>query len=177
MNLDQQLRLQALLDGELSEQEAREVLAWTQRDGDAAALLAELKNTRQALTQSEPHLTLPETRDFFWSKIEREIQRQEQTPIPKGDGSIFVTLRRWLFPATAAIALVVMFTFIHFNAPNTVVQTVTDADTDMPIVETTLASADATTFRDASEGTTLVWFSDDTPAKLKKPTANNTPTL
>ena len=75
MNEEQQLKLQAFLDGELPEREAREILAWTQRDGAAAALLAELKNTRQALVKSEPHLSVPESRDFFWSKIEREIQR------------------------------------------------------------------------------------------------------
>ena len=65
MNEAQQLKLQALLDGELPEREAREILAWTQRDGAAAALLAELKNTRQALAKSEPHLSVSESREFF----------------------------------------------------------------------------------------------------------------
>ena len=39
-----------------------------------------------------------------------------------------------------------------------------------------MANSDATTYRDASEGTTLVWFSsaaDDNPAQNKKPTAIN----
>ena len=77
MTNEQQLKLQAFLDGELPEREAREILAWTQRDRDAAALLAELKNTRQVMQKSEPHLSVPESREFFWSKIEREIQRGE----------------------------------------------------------------------------------------------------
>ncbi len=77
MTHEQQLKLQAFLDGELPEREAREILAWTQRDGAAAALLAELKNTRAAMAKSEPHLSVPESREFFWSKIEREIQRLE----------------------------------------------------------------------------------------------------
>ena len=47
MTNEQQLKLQAFLDGELPEREAREILAWTQRDSAAAALLAELKNTRR----------------------------------------------------------------------------------------------------------------------------------
>ena len=40
----------------------------------------------------------------------------------------------------------------------------------------TLANSDATTYRDASEGTTLVWFSsaaDDVPANNKTPAAVN----
>jgi len=41
MNQEQQLKLQAFLDGELPESEAREILAWTQRDSAAAGLLAD----------------------------------------------------------------------------------------------------------------------------------------
>ena len=162
MNEEQQLKLQAFLDGELPEREAREVLAWTQRDGAAAALLAELKNTRQALVKSEPHLSVPESRDFFWSKIEREIQRLEPETARTPDASLFAGLRRWFFPAVALGALVIAGLIAYLNTPKTVVDGVADADTTT--VETTLASADATTYRDAGEGTTLVWFSDDTTA-------------
>ena len=41
------------------------------------------------------------------------------------------------------------------------------------LVETALADSDATTYRDASEGTTLVWFSDNAPDTGKAPTAVN----
>jgi anti-sigma factor RsiW len=83
MTNEQQLKLQAFLDGELPEREAREILAWTQRDSAAADLLAELKNTRAAMAKSEPHLSLPESREFFWSKIEREIQRSNRSQLPR----------------------------------------------------------------------------------------------
>jgi len=162
MNQEQQLKLQAFLDGELPEREAHEILAWTQRDGAAAALLAELKNTRQAMVKSEPHLSVPESRDFFWSQIEREIQRLEPETSAAPDASILAGFRRWFFPAVALGALVIAGLVAHFIAPKTVVEGVADADTTT--VETTLASADATTYRDAGEGTTLVWFSDDTTA-------------
>jgi anti-sigma factor RsiW len=175
MNQEQQLKLQAFLDGELPESEAREILAWTQRDSTAAGLLAELKNTRSAMAKSEPHLTLPETREFYWSKIQREIQRQESRVETAPSISIFTTLRRLLLPASAIATVVIaaLIGFAHFNGTETAVETVADADA--PVVETTLASTDATTYRDASEGTTLVWFSpaDDSPANNKKPTAIN----
>jgi anti-sigma factor RsiW len=174
MNEDQQLKLQAFLDGELPEREAREILAWTQRDREAAALLAELKNTRQALVKSEPHLSVPESREFFWSKIEREIQRLEPQATAAPRVSIFATLRRLLLPASAVAALVIAGLFAHFNVPKVVIESVADADTSS--VETTLANSDATTYRDASEGTTLVWFSsaaDDGPAQNKGPSAIN----
>jgi anti-sigma factor RsiW len=174
MNQEQQLKLQAFLDGELPEREAREILSWTQRDGAAAALLAELKNTRQAMAKSEPHLSLPEVREFFWSKIEREIQRREPVAAIAPEVTLFTALRRWFFPAVAVSALVIAGLVAHFNVPKVAVATMADADT--PTVETTLANSDATTYRDASEGTTLVWFSaaaDDSPAPSKKPAAIN----
>ncbi len=169
MNLEQQLKLQAFLDGELPEGEAREILSWTQRDSAAAALLTELRNTRAAMTQAEPHLSLPESREFFWSKIEHEIQRQEPASDSAPEVSIFTALCRWLLPVVAVSALVIAGLIAHFNVTKSAVATVADADE--PTVETTLANSDATTYRDASEGTTLVWFSsaaDESPAP--KPT-------
>jgi anti-sigma factor RsiW len=178
MNQEQQLKLQAFLDGELPESEAREILAWTQRDSAAAGLLAELRNTRAAMAKSEPHLSLPEAREFFWSKIQREIQRLEPRAKTVPRVSIFSALRRLLLPMGAVAALVVAGLIVHSEfqnnpAPKTAVETV--ADDDAPTVETTLASTEATTYRDASEGTTLVWFSpaDDRPANGKSPAAIN----
>jgi anti-sigma factor RsiW len=176
MNREQQLKLQAFLDGELPENEAREILSWTQRDSAAAALLAELKNTRAAMTQAEPHLSVPESREFFWSKIESEIRRQEPATDSTPEVSIFVVLRRWLMTAgtVAALVIVGLIAFGNFNAPKSIVETVADADATT--VETTLANSDATTYRDASEGTTLVWFSpaaDESPADDKTPAAVN----
>ena len=163
MTSEQQLKLQAFLDGELPDREAREILAWTQRDREAASLLAELKNTRQAMAKSEPHLRVPESREFFWSKIEREIQRLEPQTTSAPKMSFFAAWRRFLLPASAIATLVIAGMLAHFNVPKATVENVADAD-DTPAVETTLASAAATTYRDAGEGTTLVWFSDDSTA-------------
>lgn len=174
MNLEQQLKLQAFLDGELPEREAHEILTWTQRDPAAAALLAELKNTRQAVKTGEPQLRLRESREFFWSKIQREIQRQEPRPVAAPEPSGFAALRRWLLPAVAVSALAIAGLVAHFHTPSGNVMVVADADA--PSVETTLANSDVTTYCDASEGTTLVWFSyaaDDNPTQTKKPTAIN----
>lgn len=155
MNREQQLKLQALLDGELPDHEAREMLAWTQRDGAAAALLTELKNTRQAVTQSKAHLSVPESREFYWSKIQREIQQREPAASRVPQPSIFTILGRWLVPAgaLAAVVLATMLGYSHFNpAPKTVLA-------EAPELETTLADADAVTYRDEQESTTLVWLS------------------
>jgi anti-sigma factor RsiW len=176
MNQEQQLKLQSFLDGELPEREAREILAWAQRDSAAASLLAELKNTRAAMIKSKPHLSVPESREFFWSKIEREIERLEPQQSSAPSVSIFASLRRFLLPASAIATVVIAGMIAHFNFPNNAPKTVVEnmAEADAPSVETTLANYDATTYRDASEGTTLVWFSstDDSPAQNKKSAIN-----
>src|SRR4051812_1303740 len=108
MNEEQQLKLQAFLDGELSEAEARDVAALVARDADAAALMTELRNTRQVLANFEPDRKLPESREFFWSKIEREIERLEPAPPAVERVSLFTLLRRrFLIPAGAFAALVI----------------------------------------------------------------------
>src|SRR4051794_9925969 len=101
MTDEQQLKLQAFFDGELPESESREVAAWIARDPDATALLKELRNTRQALSTFEPGLKLPESREFFWSKIEREIRRFEPAPQTAERVPLMALLRRILAPAGA----------------------------------------------------------------------------
>lgn len=150
MTKEQQLRLQAFLDGELPENERREVAAWLASDPQAAALQRELKNTRQALADFEKGIKMPETREFFWSKIEREINRLEKPrPEPAG-GSLFVWLKRALISAgsLAVVLVVALLAWPH-------------AATAQPEVETMLADSGAFTYRDEQAGMTVIWFSYD----------------
>src|SRR5690349_21859011 len=80
MNQEMELKLQAWLDGELSPAEAGKMAALVETDGDARALYTELQQTSLALKGNEPEMRLPETREFYWSKIEREIARLETAP-------------------------------------------------------------------------------------------------
>jgi hypothetical protein len=103
MDLETQLKVQAYLDGELPEAESREIGNLVARDREALALHTELRNTRTALVGSEIGVELPESREFFWSKIQREIQRlepSEPAPVPV---PWFVRLRRLLAPAAGTL--------------------------------------------------------------------------
>ncbi|HLP77339.1 MAG TPA: hypothetical protein VK327_10510 [Candidatus Paceibacterota bacterium] len=113
MNDEQQLKIQAFLDGELPEKEAREVSALLARDEGATALAKELRNTRQALKSSEANVRLPESREFYWSKIQREIERSERKPVEARGPSLFQIWRRIIVSAgaVAALALVGVITF------------------------------------------------------------------
>ena len=70
MNSELEIKLQAFLDGELPESQAREVRNLIQESSDARALLEELTWTKAVLEEGEANVTLPESREFYWSKIE-----------------------------------------------------------------------------------------------------------
>src|ERR1043166_9383439 len=122
MDYDAQLKLQAYLDGELTDAQARDVAQWIARDQDAVALFNELRNTRQGMVSVEVGVTLPESREFFWSKIEREIARQEQPQPLRQPVSLFGPWSKWLVPAGAFAVLAVaafvgLFGGSHPSAP------------------------------------------------------------
>ena len=146
---EDQLKLQSYLDGELSEAEAREVANWLSRDQDAAALLTELRQTRQALVGFEESVRLPESREFYWSKIQREIQRQ-QTPAPNRAPGLLEKLRRFLVPATGVAVLGLLALIATREAGTTGPET---------SAETALEDSGAFTYHDYSAGATLVWLS------------------
>jgi anti-sigma factor RsiW len=157
MTEEQQLRLQAFLDGELPEKDTRDIAAWLAADADATALLGELRNTRKALVDFEPELKLPESREFYWSKIKREIERSAPVAAPAQSVSPFAWVRRILLPlgAVATIALAGIITFHQFSGGARPVQ-----------VNAILADAGAFTYRDESQGMTVVWLSYPAEKKL-----------
>lgn len=158
MDYESQLRLQAYLDGELSERERREVGSVLARDAESAALVAELRNTRAALADFESEIRLPESREFFWSKITREIDRQAQAEQGRESLREFTPFlswldawRRWLVPAVAVAALAVAAVIggLHFQRGRGRV----------PTMEAEFVDPGAFTYRDYAQGITVVWLS------------------
>jgi anti-sigma factor RsiW len=149
MNEELRLKVQAYLDGELPASEAREVAELVVRDAGVRSLHAELKNTRAALKEFEAEIKLPESREFYWSKIQREIKRVEEPESVEEPVWFAVWLRRYLAPAGALAALVIAATLAWQQlSPGFSLET-----------ETAFADSDAFTYRDYSKGMTLVWLS------------------
>ncbi|SRR6266478_5044717 len=156
MDFETELKLQAYLDGELPEAEARDVARLLAHDQEAVLLLGELRNTRQALKGSEAIVQLPESREFYWSKISREIQRLERPqPVEQKRPFIF-RLQRFLVPVTGALAVAVFLGITLFGNSGTA------------LGETELSTEDmgAITFRSESEGMTTVWLYDRGDSEL-----------
>jgi anti-sigma factor RsiW len=152
MDREAQWKIQAFLDGELPEAEAREMAKKLAQDRESAALLAELRQTRALLAGFEEGIQLPESREFFWSKIEREIQRLE-TPAPAPAGIPWILRLRQLLVPAGAVALLAIAGFVATRQNGSSVLP-GGAET-----ETALADTGAFTYRDYSAGTTLVWLS------------------
>ncbi len=151
MEYTDQLKVQAYLDGELTDAEAREMAERLARDPEASALLAELRQTGAALKDFEAGLVVPESRDFYWSKVRREIER---TDAPRAEPAkttpALAWLYGWLRPAVA-VALVMMVASLVIKQawPRTPIHTAV----------TTLEDTGAFTYHDQDAGVTLVWLS------------------
>ena len=104
------LQIQSWVDGCLSARESAETERFVAANPDAQALVAELRMTKLAFAGNEVAVAMPETREFFWSKVEREIARQEAAGVRREAAGFFAPgwWRRVLVPAGsfAAIALV-----------------------------------------------------------------------
>src|ERR1041384_4710380 len=152
MKEDLQLKLQAFLDDELSERDAREVEAMLAGDAEARALLAELRNTHGALAVFDAEIKLPESREFYWSKIRREIERQEKDQVARPAPSLVAAWRRFFIPAGAFAA----FALAGFLAVHQLGWIGGGRPAEL---ETALADSGAMVYRDQAEQTTLIWLS------------------
>jgi anti-sigma factor RsiW len=170
MNRELELKLQAWVDGELSEREAREVAERLERDREAQALVAELRLTKGFLTGNEPEATLPESRDFYWSKIHRSIEQTEREEVAlKRRFSWTLAWRRLLVPLSG-VALVILVTAISLNFfPR---RSVEDALANLVEVENPSEHIGSISYRSPAENMFVVWLYDkesDTEPKSDMP--------
>ena len=166
MNHDQELKLQSYLDGELSVRESKQVAEWIAKDNDARLLYEELKMAKTAVLDNEPQMKLPESREFFWSKIEREIQRQEAQPVREESGlSLVGWLHRFLVPISAAAVVAVIG----------VVMISKSARFDTASVETLNEEMGSISFRSEADRMTVIYLYDrstESPMELEDSSNN-----
>jgi hypothetical protein len=153
MKHELELKVQAWLDGELPDQEARQLGEWIARDSEASALAAELGCVRQAMLRQENARALGESRGFYWSKIERQIQREAS--VRRTDGlPWFARWRKYLAPLTGVAALACLLVLAVTRS-------------GMPTFDEIFATGggmEAVTFHDQSAQMTVVWLQDNSPA-------------
>ena len=157
MNHETELKLQAYLDGELSPKEATRVAGQLAADAEAQALCAELRNTKASLAGNEPDLKLTESREFYWSKIAREIRRADGSETTKRRPVAASWWLRWVAPITGLAVLVVMLTLVDrlSLSPQT---NLARLGFDHEIESSSEESSASITFRSDRAGMTVVWL-------------------
>jgi len=164
-NLERELKLQAYLDGELSPAEAAEVERWLDQDAQMVALSTELKQTKTALETGEMEVKCPETREFYWSKIARAIELEELQAARAAAPQV-AWWRKLLVPVGALGALALTVTMMQTQGPvepHTVATPLSTSLTEAvktASVEQLDDSMGAPTYKDNSEGVTVVWHYD-----------------
>lgn len=150
-----QLKLQGYLDGELPDREARNVAEWLDRDPEARALFTELQHTRSLLAGGEPERALPEAREFYWSKVEREILRTEGVQAAVVRHPLASWWLKWAVPVAAAIALFILVVpLLRQRAGDGGLPSLSEAQE----METPLQQASFISFRSEADGMSVVWL-------------------
>jgi anti-sigma factor RsiW len=153
MNNDFKLKLQSLIDGELSRREARELEARLVADPAGQALRAELEMTRQALRGNELERLLPLPRELYWKPIERGIEAEERAPARRPASSLMDWLMRY-WPQLSGAAVAACLLGLVAVQLRGLRGEVWD-DIENPLTETGSFS-----FRSEQQRMTLVWVSN-----------------
>lgn len=165
MNGELQLKLQAWVDGELAGDEARRLEALVANDQAAAALVKELQMTHGFLAGHEPIRAVPASREFYWSQIRRQIEREEAPAAamaaPAGWTVFLGALRRFMIPASGlALVMLVGALSVKYFGP-------ASFEEAMPMIEVENLSADMSSisYRSHADKMFVVYvYSKDQPA-------------
>jgi anti-sigma factor RsiW len=122
MNGDLKLKLQAWVDGELPGDEVRQVESLVSKDRDAAALANEIRMTRGFLHGNELEVRVPESPEFYWSKIRRGIEQADAAdPVASAAPASYfwAALRRFMVPASGlALVMIVAALSVKYFSPD-----------------------------------------------------------
>ena len=117
MKHEDKLRIQAWMDGELAPKEAAQIATLIEQNPEALALSEELRVVENALHFGEKPVILDDSRDFYWSQIERQIDAEEPLPEPYAvPVTVSSNLLRWMVPAGSLGAIVILM--MNFGAMN-----------------------------------------------------------
>jgi hypothetical protein len=114
----------------------------------------ELQTTRDLVRGNELELKLTESREFYWSKIAREINRNERAQTASDRPRDVSWLRRWVLTLGGVAALTVLLA-IALQVPSSS----WPAFRETPEIETTVDDTSMNSFRSESEGISVVWVS------------------
>jgi anti-sigma factor RsiW len=165
MNRNLQQQLEAWVDGELPRREAGRMDTLVTRDPEARAFVENLREFRRCLREHEPAPVLPESRDFYWSRIRRGIEAETATPKPADPARHRVRWLGWLIPVGAVAAAFVIALLPGGPHPGALQSGPTRSNGPAVegkamvghVVESPVPGMDSLTFYSARDSITVVW--------------------
>jgi anti-sigma factor RsiW len=154
-------RVQALVDGELSAKDRSAVEALLKSDSDLQTLHEALQSEKRWLKGNEKERFVPEPRDFYWSKIENAIEREDAKAAASSNQSRPLGFwLRWLLPVGGVAAVLFWAMIAQFGGPTNPAPSMQKASSYSE-VDSPLDSGSLITFRSETEGVTVFWISSD----------------
>lgn len=147
MKLETMLEIQSAVDGELPEGRRKILTAQLASDEVALGLHRELVSVRSAIRGNEPEFRVGDTREFYWSQIERKIQSVQPASTVKQTSAAPQTLVwRWLAPMMGISAVIAVVAFLPMMATSH--------------TRTAVAEATTVTFSSEADGITIHWINN-----------------
>jgi negative regulator of sigma E activity len=165
MNTELQLQIQAYLDNELPAAEARKIAGVISNDLEAQELYRELKDTKEVVYSNELPLRLQEPRDFYFSQIQRRIATAEAAEAKEPQRYSWWVRMVAPFAGAAAVLAIVVLTLTNGSGLKAPIAPVVQNDSDqiassLNEFENQSEDLGAITFRNESEGVTVVWLTE-----------------
>ncbi|MFL3665772.1 MAG: hypothetical protein ACJ06V_04225 [Verrucomicrobiota bacterium] len=149
-----QLKVQALVDGELTGREAEELRDRLETDAGLKEFYERLTAVRELMADAELPRTLPESGDFHWSQISKAIEceeRQAKQMARPASGANW--LLRWVFPLAGIACLMLLFTLQQTRNPNLSISLGSDHELELSIDD-----LDVMTFNTGDDNMSVVWL-------------------
>ena len=149
-----ELKVQALVDGELTGREAKALQQRINDDAKLQQLHASLTQMRGLIADSELPRPLPESGDFYWNKIAETIEREEsagERAAPLAPASRW--LLRWLTPLVGVSAVVLLLTLQQPTAPDLGIMLSGDHELELSSDE-----IDVMTYNTEDDSMSIVWL-------------------
>ncbi len=149
-----ELKVQALVDGELTGREAETLQQRINDDAKLQQLHARLTQMRGLIADSELPRPLPESGDFYWNKIAETIEHEKRAgerPTPPTPASRW--LLRWLTPLVGVSAVVLLLTLQQPTAPDLGIMLSGDHELELSSDE-----IDVMTYNTDDDSMSIVWL-------------------
>ena len=149
-----ELKVQALVDGELTGREAEELRARMETDAGLRALHARLTAVRGLMAGAELPRTLPESGDFHWSQISQAIGHGEREARRLAKPATRANwLLRWVMPLAGVACLVLVLSLQQTKMPDLNILLGGDHE-----LELTADEIDVMTFNTGDDTMSIVWL-------------------